>query len=112
MTHISNMLSADQVQGDMFRLARTSASHFAGSTDPAPQSGEANFGRLLYDSLNGVSELEQTHQNLTVQAITDPDSVDPHDISVAAAKAEMGLNLTKNVLDRVIQAYRTITTVR
>jgi flagellar hook-basal body complex protein FliE len=109
--------SAHNVTGQMFELARTDARHYAGRNDAAAtQAGnggaETDFGRMLFDSLDNVNDMQQTHENLSVQSIVNPDSVDPHDVTVAAAKANLSLSITKSVVDRVLQAYREITNLR
>ena len=38
--------------------------------------------------------------------MTNPDAVDPHDVTIAMAKANMSLNITRTVLDRVVRAWR------
>ncbi|MFP4509589.1 MAG: flagellar hook-basal body complex protein FliE [Spirochaetota bacterium] len=106
-------LSADQVRGNDVLLARTRAGHFAGPGEPVDAaSGEQAFGMMLLDSLDEVSRLEQTHTDLSVQAVIDPDSVHPHDVTIAANQASLALNLTRNVIDRVIQGYREISNLR
>lgn len=105
-------LHVSQVTGDQFRLARTNARHFAGPNEPTDASEAQSFDRMLLNGLNEVSALDQQHQNLSVQAIVNPDEVDAHDVTIAAAKANVALNLAKGVVDRVIQAYRDITNVR
>jgi len=64
------------------------------------------------DSLNSVNSMQQTSEALSIQAVIDPESVNAHDVTIAAAKASMSLSITKNVVDRVIQAYREIQSVR
>lgn len=110
MTFLSNM----QATGNIIELARTNPRHLAGqSFGPAPPSGAAqSFGSMLLDSINSVNQMQQTSEALSVQAVTDPESVNAHDVTIAAAKASMSLNITKNVVDRVIQAYREIQNVR
>jgi flagellar hook-basal body complex protein FliE len=66
----------------------------------------------LIGSLNDVNAQQMSHEQLSIQAIVDPDSVEPHDLTIAAAKASTSLSITKNVVDRVIQAYRDITNLR
>ena len=34
--------------------------------------------------------------------LVDPDSVDAHDVTIAMAKANLSLNITRTVLDRVV----------
>ena len=108
-----NYLSATQVTGNIFEMARTDPRHLHGqSFGPAPAATSRSFGNLLLDSINSVNSMQQTSEALSVQAVIDPDSVDAHDVTIAAAKASMSLSITKNVVDRVIQAYREIQNVR
>ena len=39
------------------------------------------------------------------QVITDPDSVDIHDVATAMAKAQMSLNLAQTVIDRLVSGW-------
>ena len=106
-------LQPQQVRGDQFELRRTDSRHFAGRNDsrqPAPT--EFGFREALVDSLEEVNAHQARHEQLSIQAVTSPESVDPHDLTIAAAQANLSLNITKNVVDRVIQAYREITNLR
>lgn len=112
-------MSAQQVSGHELVLARTDSRHFTGRLDPEPgtatQGSSAQggtFASLLLDSLNSVNDQQQTADQLAVQAVVDPESVNTHDVSIAAAKANLSLSITKSVVDRVIQAYREIQNVR
>lgn len=107
-------LNADQVSGHIFELARTHPRHLTGqSFGPSPAAtAPQSFGSLLLESLNNVNDMQQTSETLSIQAVVDPESVNAHDVTIAAAKANMSLSITKNVVDRVIQAYREIQNVR
>jgi len=107
-------LNATQVSGHIFELARSDARHLAGqSFGPSPAATAAgSFGSMLIESLNDVNAMQQTSEALSVQAVVNPESVNTHDVTIAAAKASMSLSITKNVVDRVIQAYREIQNVR
>ncbi|MEE8440767.1 MAG: flagellar hook-basal body complex protein FliE [Spirochaetia bacterium] len=106
-------LNTSQVSGHVFEMARTDPRHLAGqSFGPAPASTSQSFGNLLLESLNSVNAMQQTSEALSIQAVVDPESVNAHDVTIAAAKASMSLSITKNVVDRVIQAYREIQSVR
>jgi flagellar hook-basal body complex protein FliE len=102
----------NEVTGDLFNLQRTHPSHLAGKNDVAPQQDMGGFQELLLGSLNEVNNAQQAHADLAVRAVVEPDAVDPHDVTIAAAKANLTLSMTRNVVDRVIQAYRDITNVR
>lgn len=67
---------------------------------------------MLFEGLNGVNQAQQQHAELSVQALIDPDSVNPHDVTIAGAKANMTLNIARNVVDRVIRAYRDVINIR
>ena len=106
-------LNTSQVSGYVFEMARTDPRHLAGqSFGPAPASASRSFGNLLLESINSVNAMQQTSEALSIQAVVDPESVNAHDVTIAAAKASMSLSITKNVVDRVIQAYREIQSVR
>ena len=46
------------------------------------------------------------------QLITDPDSVDIHDVTTAMAKARMSMDLAKSVIDRLVSGWNEISTTR
>jgi|GEM_PF-272842 len=126
--------------GDVFVLARTNPVHFASKRDTRSrlfgiephsimasqfptgtneaaaslnyQSSDSTFKDQLMSSLGKVNQSQQEYEKLVKKAITDPDSVETHDISIASAKAKMMLDVTKNVVDRVIQAYQSIVNLR
>ena len=52
-----------------------------------------------------VNELQQ-------KVVTDPESVDLHDVTIAVAKARMSLNLANSVIDRIVSGWSEITTTR
>ena len=43
--------------------------------------------------------------SLQEQIITDPDSVDIHDVTTAMAKAQMSLNLAQTVIERMVKGW-------
>jgi flagellar hook-basal body complex protein FliE len=57
-------------------------------------------------SLDQVSAYQQESSLLTQALVTDPESVDAHDVTIAMAKANLSLNLARAVISRVTQAYR------
>ena len=42
----------------------------------------------------------------------DPESVDIHDVQIAAEEAEMAVLFTKNIVDKAIRAYKEILNLR
>jgi flagellar hook-basal body complex protein FliE len=107
-------LSAAQATGDTIRLSRTSSKHLPGVTERAAGStGESgNFGEILGNALAEVNSLQQESTELFRTMITEPDSVDAHDVTIAMSKANLALSITKAVVDRALRAYNEIINVR
>ncbi|MDA3950872.1 MAG: flagellar hook-basal body complex protein FliE [Spirochaeta sp.] len=108
-----NLFETAQAQGNVLQLTRTNQAHYAGVREPIPQQPqETGFREALVGSLEEVNSQQMSHEQLSIQSIVNPESVDPHDLTIAAAKATTSLSITRNVVDRVIQAYRDITNLR
>ena len=70
------------------------------------------FGESMLSALDRVSAYQQFASSLNQAAIIDPDSVDVHDVTIAQAQANMALNITRNVLNRLVQGWRDIINTR
>jgi flagellar hook-basal body complex protein FliE len=110
---VAQLLSLEAL-GDVVTMARTNPKHLAGVGEaPVEQPGvETAFGELLLKALNQVNDSQVTAVDLAQRMITDPDSVDVHDVTIALAEANMALSMTKAVVDRALAAYREIINVR
>ena len=109
------ILSAQNVAGDLIGLNRTHESHFA-SALASPRVGSSGngdgFADMLMQALNGVNSLQQEADRVSVDFMTNPDSVETHDVTIALAKANMAVSLTKAVVDRALRAYSDIISIR
>jgi len=103
-----------QAAGDMVRMARTDPRHIAGIAEQAaPAAGpESSFSSLLLGALGSVNDSQLTSMDLTQQMVTNPDSVNVHDVTIALAEANLSLSMTKAIVDRALAAYREIINVR
>ncbi len=99
------------VKGNLVTLQTTNPRHLGHDAMPSADLPKS-FGQLLFDSINEVSDHQNEASRLSVEAIINPDSVAPHDVTIAMAKANMSLSIAKNVMDRVIQGYKDITNLR
>ena len=70
------------------------------------------FEQAMLGALDKVSAYQQFASGLHEAAIIDPDSVDVHDITIAQAEASMALNITRNVLNRLVQSWRDLINTR
>ena len=74
--------------------------------------GGGTFQQAMLQALDKVSGAQQSASNLEREAIINPDSVDVHDITIAQAKANMSLNITRNILSRLVQGWRDLINTR
>ncbi|MFO7848419.1 MAG: flagellar hook-basal body complex protein FliE [Spirochaetia bacterium] len=109
-----NISDSNTAQGHLVELARTDSRHLLGRSGESggQETGAKNFGNLVFDALNGVNDLNNEGEKITQQFITDPDSVDPHDVTIAMNKANLAVSMTKSVVDEAIKAYRDIINLR
>ncbi len=108
-----NGINPVDVRGLQMQIARTHPNHVPGKYEPlAPRAEAEDFRGALIRSLEEVNSHQTEHEQLSVRAVTNPDSVEAHDLTIAAARANTSLSIAKNVVDRVIQAYRDITSLR
>ncbi|MDR2900249.1 MAG: flagellar hook-basal body complex protein FliE [Treponema sp.] len=78
--------------------------------DAANKAG--SFDDAMLQALDMVSQLQQEPSNLIQQSITEPGSVDVHDITNAQAQASLALNISRTVLDRIVQGWNQIINTR
>jgi len=103
-----------QAFGDVVRMARTDPRHIAGIGEQATAAAgpEGSFGNLLLGALGSVNDSQLKSMGLTQQMVTNPDSVNVHDVTIALAEANLSLSMTKAIVDRALAAYREIINVR
>lgn len=73
---------------------------------------EKSFGDFLTDAFSKMNSQQMDVAAMEQQLITDPDSLDIHDVTTAMAKAQMSMTLAKTVVDRVVTGWNEITTTR
>lgn len=75
----------------------------AGESDGVAKKG--TFETYLMEAVSNMNSQQVNVDKIQEQIITDPDSVDIHDVTIAMAKAQMSLNLAQTVIDRVISGW-------
>jgi flagellar hook-basal body complex protein FliE len=102
-----------EVSGDSVRMRATNRAHFgAPAEEVSDDEFVTEFTRAMRDAFYRVNNLQQSSEELTKQMAVKPDSVDIHDVTIAAEKARLSLMLTKSVVDRITQAYRELINMR
>ncbi|MDR1428832.1 MAG: flagellar hook-basal body complex protein FliE [Spirochaetaceae bacterium] len=117
------------VSGDTVSMTRTRAGHFIPGDRHFTSSGAAvveleektgaeavlrsgTFDDAMLKAIDKVSAYQQATGVLMEKAITEPGSVDVHDITIAEAKANLSLNITRTILSRIVQGWRDLINTR
>ena len=79
-------------------------------SDMVTRSG--TFSDSMLNALDQVSAYQQTASDMVQDAIINPDMYDPHDITIAQGLASMSLNMTRNILNRIVQSWRDLINTR
>ena len=99
--------------GDVVSLtALTQTNDSTGILHTTQKEGKLSFADYLLQGLDTVSSQQNDVSKIQEQLITDPDSVDVHDVTIAMQKARMSLNLAQSVIDRLVTDWNEITTTR
>ena len=110
-----DLLSSLSAHGGQIEQLRSDPRHFDVSGKMGPLDtgdSKATFQDALMSAMEGVNGDQIKASDLYTKMITNPDSVDAHDVTLAGAQAQMSLNLAKNVVERGLQAYRDIINMR
>ncbi len=79
---------------------------YAPAAKPVPSAEKmmGSFANILNQGLQKVNTLEQQSDVLT-RMLVSGEVENIHDVMIAAEKAEVAINLTMNIRDKVIRAY-------
>jgi flagellar hook-basal body complex protein FliE len=108
------------VVGDAISMKATNAKHFGIVDQPQVpgvpgregQGFIGEFNRMMADHLGKVNELQLTSDELTTKLAISPNEVNIHDVMIAAEKASLALNLTKQIRDKLVTAYQSLLNLR
>jgi|GEM_PF-6548858 len=64
---------------------------------------------IVFAALEKVNSLQNDVSWLEKKFVTEPDSINAHDITIAMAKADSALELAHEVIDRIITSWEKIT---
>ena len=81
-------------------------------TSNGSEKKEGSFESFLLDAVNSVNSHQLEVGKVQEKLITDPDSVDVHDVTIAMAEANMSFSLAQTVISRMINSWNEITTTR
>ena len=70
------------------------------------------FSEAMLGALDKVSGYQQNASAMSQAAFLEPDSVNVEDVMIAQAEASLSLNITRNVLSRLVQSWRDLINTR
>jgi len=109
-----------------FEMIRTHSAHIGSSNivstksinnvvsnqDESVKKTKGSFENYLIEAVDYVNNKQMKSSENVEKLITDPDSVDIHDVTIAMAEANMSLSLAQTVIDRLVSGWNEITTTR
>jgi flagellar hook-basal body complex protein FliE len=104
------------VYGDAIAPRATNKRHFGVVDKPVVTDGErtfvGEFGDMVTRQLGEVNELQANSDELTRKLAVTPNEVNIHDVMIAAEKAQLALNFTRTIRDKLVTAYQTLINLR
>lgn len=73
---------------------------------------EKDFSKVFLNALDSVNQKQVEAQELSIKMVSDPESVEAHELSIAQTKAEFALRLTQSILGRVTNAVKDLENIR
>jgi flagellar hook-basal body complex protein FliE len=73
-----------------------------------PVEGQLNFGTVLNETLQGVSETQASAQNMSLRYVSGDESVNLADTMVAMQKASLSFESVVQVRNKVLSAYQEV----
>lgn len=108
------LVDSNGPSGDVVKMALTNPKHLDGGMKSSllAEAGGDGFGEMVAEAIGRVSERQAAANDTFERMITNPDEVEIHDVTTAMATAEMGIRLTKAIVERAVKAYNDIVQMR
>ena len=108
------MISNIPVTGNVVKMFTTDPMHYSGDAPVRRASDDVSgsFADMLNGALAKTNDLQVDAEGLMRRMVTEPESVDIHQVMIATQKAEIALGLTKAVRDGALNAYRELMNLR
>ena len=97
---------------DLTKIAGEPLNDIPSAAENGAEKTRLGFDDYLLKAAESMNSQQIDVDSIQQQLITDPDSVDIHDVTIAMSKARMSLKLAQTVMDRIITGWNEITTTR
>jgi len=110
---IKNTYVTPQAKGEGIKINTTNDLHFGNTSKiQSTEDISESFSEVLKKSLEKVNDTQVVADDLTQKMIYNPNSVEAHEVMIAAEKARISLTFTKTVVDGIVRAYRELSNLR
>jgi|GEM_PF-6917496 len=73
---------------------------------------ESEFSNMFFDAIKDVDNLQKNQDSIMQKSIVDSTDLYSEDITIAMSESYLSLSITKNIVDKMLQAYRDISNLR
>lgn len=113
LSSINNSQYTPVPGGSNTKISTTNPLHYGGeSKTESTENISESFSEVLKKSLEKVNDSQVHADDLTQKMIYNPNSVEAHEVMIAAEKARISLTFTKTVVDGIIRAYKELSNLR
>ncbi|UTD02899.1 flagellar hook-basal body complex protein FliE [Treponema socranskii] len=109
---MNRTLSAHTGRAKLSDIAGAPLNGIPSAAKNALEKKRIDFESYLIDAVKSMNADQLDVNALEQKILTEPESVDPQDVTIAMAKARMSLSLAQNVIDRIVSGWNEITTTR
>lgn len=108
------MINSIAPNGNMVKMFTTDPLHYTGEAPLKRTSDDVSgsFADMLNSAMAKTNDLQVDAEGLMKKMVTEPESVDIHQVMIATQKAEIALGVTKAVRDGALNAYRELMNLR
>lgn len=112
VNQVSSVSSINSIQakGYQVNMNSTSPKHF--NYIEKTDNNSSTFLNYLKNSISQTNNAIVEAELLQQQLVMDPDSTNIDDVTIAAKEAEIALNLTKTVINKLITGYKELINIR
>jgi flagellar hook-basal body complex protein FliE len=110
--HLVPVKGSFSIGGKMVNGQGALISELSGKIGAEAVTRAGTFDDAMLQALDKVSASQSFAEQLAQTAITEPGSIDVHDVTIAQAEAAMSLNITRTILNRIVQGWRDLINAR
>lgn len=110
--NISSISNVNPIEAKGYKVSMNSTSPKHFNYVEKTSGGTPNFLSYLTNSITETNEAIVNAEMLQQKLVEDPDNTNIDEVTIAAKEAEIALNLTKSVINKLITGYKELINIR